>query len=119
MMDATGVLLETVAYRDLKVVDIAREAGTSPATFYQYFPDVEAAMLAMAAALGENLLVIHGWSDPLKVGPYRKQAWVWKSGKFFRAGDADPAVARGQGKLPDIAQINEIASQVREIAGLS
>ena len=28
-------------YRDLKVVDIAREAGTSPATFYQYFPDVE------------------------------------------------------------------------------
>ncbi|MCP4848239.1 MAG: glycosyltransferase family 9 protein [Verrucomicrobiaceae bacterium] len=73
----------------------------------------------MAAALGENLLVIHGWSDPLKVGPYRKQAWVWKSGKFFRAGNADPAVARGQGKLPDIAQIKEIASQVREIAGLS
>ena len=59
MMDATGVLLETVAYRDLKVVDIAREAGTSPATFYQYFPDVEAAVLAMAADLGE------AWHDDL------------------------------------------------------
>ena len=58
MMDATGVLLETVAYRDLKVVDIAREAGTSPATFYQYFPDVEAAVLAMAADLGE------AWAEP-------------------------------------------------------
>ena len=53
MLDATGILLDTVAYRDLKVVDIAREAGTSPATFYQYFPDVEAAMLAMAADLGD------------------------------------------------------------------
>ena len=53
MLDATGILLDTVAYRDLKVVDIVREAGTSPATFYQYFPDVEAAMLAMAADLGD------------------------------------------------------------------
>ena len=53
MLDATGILLDTVAYRDLKVVDIAREAGTSPATFYQYFPDVEAAMLARAADLGD------------------------------------------------------------------
>ena len=39
--------------------------------------------------------------------------------RFILAGNADPAVARGQGKLPDIAQIKEIASQVREIAGLS
>ncbi len=59
VLDATGTLLETVAYRDLKVVDIAREAGTSPATFYQYFPDVESAMLAMAADLGE------AWHDDL------------------------------------------------------
>ncbi len=73
----------------------------------------------MAAALGENLLAIHGWSDPLKVGPYRKAAWVWKSGQLSRAGAVDPAVARGQGKLPDIAQIRQIASQVREMAGFS
>lgn len=41
-------MLRTTSYRDLKVVDIAREAGTSPATFYQYFPDVEAAMFVLA-----------------------------------------------------------------------
>ena len=29
-------------------LDIARAAGTSPATFYQYFPDVEAAVAAMS-----------------------------------------------------------------------
>ena len=41
-------LLERSTYRDLKVVDIARGAGTSPATFYQYFADVEEAVLALA-----------------------------------------------------------------------
>lgn len=41
-------MLREGTYRDLKVVDIAREAGTSPATFYQYFPDVESAVLVLA-----------------------------------------------------------------------
>ncbi|MFM7069395.1 MAG: TetR/AcrR family transcriptional regulator, partial [Actinomycetes bacterium] len=36
LLDHTAALLATTSYRDLTVVDIAREAGTSPATFYQY-----------------------------------------------------------------------------------
>ena len=48
LLDATASLLGTHTYRDLKVVDIARAAGTSPATFYQYFPDVETAVLTLA-----------------------------------------------------------------------
>ena len=40
--------------RDLRVVDIAREVGTSPATFYQYFRDVEEAVLALAEEVGEQ-----------------------------------------------------------------
>ena len=40
--------------RDLRVVDIARAVGTSPATFYQYFRDVEEAVLALAEAVGEQ-----------------------------------------------------------------
>jgi AcrR family transcriptional regulator len=54
-------MLRSTSYRDLKVVDIAREAGTSPATFYQYFPDVEAAILALAdemVAEGHHLVEI-------------------------------------------------------------
>ena len=46
-------MLRDTNYRDLKVVDIAREAGTSPATFYQYFPDVESAILALAEDMAE------------------------------------------------------------------
>ena len=42
LLSCTAQLLEKNSYRDLKVIDIARCAGTSPATFYQYFNDVEA-----------------------------------------------------------------------------
>lgn len=48
LLDCTTEMLRSSSYRDLKVVDIAREAGTSPATFYQYFPDVESAILVLA-----------------------------------------------------------------------
>lgn len=44
-------MLVDTPYRDLKVVDIARESETSPATFYQYFTDAEEAVLALAEEL--------------------------------------------------------------------
>lgn len=48
LLECTGEMLTTTSYRDVKVIDIARDAGTSPATFYQYFADVEAAILVLA-----------------------------------------------------------------------
>jgi AcrR family transcriptional regulator len=54
LLDETQDLLGEVAYRDLKVVDISRQAGTSPATFYQYFPDVEAAVLSLTETMVEE-----------------------------------------------------------------
>ncbi|MBI2710724.1 MAG: TetR/AcrR family transcriptional regulator [Actinobacteria bacterium] len=41
-------LVPTTPYRDLTVAEVARVARTSPATFYQYFPDVEAAVVELA-----------------------------------------------------------------------
>lgn len=61
LLDHTERMLQASSYRELKVIDIAREAGTSPATFYQYFPDVEAAILLLAqeaAHDGEQLAEI-------------------------------------------------------------
>lgn len=49
LLDATASLLESGGYRSLTVADVARDAGTSPATFYQYFADAEAAVLALAS----------------------------------------------------------------------
>lgn len=48
LLDATARLLSELGVLDLRVVDITRAVGTSPATFYQYFPDVDAAILALA-----------------------------------------------------------------------
>ena len=48
LLDATVELLAQQSVRDLSVVEIARRAGTSPATFYQYFKDVSEATLRLA-----------------------------------------------------------------------
>ncbi|HVU61524.1 MAG TPA: TetR family transcriptional regulator [Mycobacteriales bacterium] len=48
LVECTIDLLGNTAYRDLKVTDITRAAGTSPATFYQYFVDLESVLLAVA-----------------------------------------------------------------------
>ncbi len=48
LLDCLSEMLSTEPYRDVKVIDVARKAGTSPATFYQYFPDVEGAVLEIA-----------------------------------------------------------------------
>ncbi len=65
LLECTRDMLTTTSYRDVKVIDIAREAGTSPATFYQYFADVEAAILVLAeemAQKGEHLtgIIVRG-----------------------------------------------------------
>jgi len=54
LLDCTAELLAKTSYRDIKVIDIAREAGTSPATFYQYFAEVEQAVLGLAEELAEE-----------------------------------------------------------------
>jgi AcrR family transcriptional regulator len=61
LLECTREMLTTTSYRDVKVIDIARDAGTSPATFYQYFADVEAAILVLAEEMaqeGEHLTEI-------------------------------------------------------------
>jgi AcrR family transcriptional regulator len=54
LLKCTADLLEKTSYRDLTVIEIARCAGTSPATFYQYFSDVEAAILVLARAMADQ-----------------------------------------------------------------
>jgi AcrR family transcriptional regulator len=51
LLDSTARLLASTSYRDLTVVQIAREAKTSSATFYQYFSDVEDAVVVLANRL--------------------------------------------------------------------
>ncbi|WP_103504660.1 MULTISPECIES: TetR family transcriptional regulator [Streptomyces] len=73
LLDRLGKMLGSAPYRDVRVIDVARQAGTSPATFYQYFPDIEAAVLELASdAVRESAEL----SD-LVAG----RSWVGKAGK--------------------------------------
>ena len=55
ILAATRELLAARGLRDLRVADIARAVDASPATFYQYFADVEDVVLHLAAAANEDL----------------------------------------------------------------
>ncbi len=48
---------------------------------------VDSGPMHIAAALTPNLLSIHTWSDPRKVGPFAPAAWIWKDGKIGRMAD--------------------------------
>lgn len=47
LLEALHELITTRAWRDVDVVSVARLAGTSPATFYQYFENLLDAFGAM------------------------------------------------------------------------
>ncbi len=46
----------------------------------RFVVSVDSGPMHIAAAITHQLLSIHTWSDPRKVGPYNPRAWVWKSG---------------------------------------
>ena len=48
LLECLSEMLASTSYRDVTVIDVARLAGTSPATFYQYFPDIQAAVVELA-----------------------------------------------------------------------
>jgi len=73
LLDATVELLSTTSWRSVKVTDIARRARTSPATFYQYFGNVEQAIQVLAEGMVEQAaqlaeLVGGDWSEEASWG---------------------------------------------------
>lgn len=88
LLDAALSLLEAQTYREMTVTDIARVAGTSPATFYQYFSDVEEAVLAIATEMVDvtgprlasrivdrNWSGLEGWEASLDVADAFIELW--------------------------------------------
>jgi AcrR family transcriptional regulator len=92
IMAATAALLEERSVLDLPVVDIARRAGTSPATFYHYFKDVEEVALSLAdEAADEMPAVVERLAGPFAGGDGLARARAVVDG-FFDHWDAHHAV---------------------------
>ncbi len=51
---------------------------------------VDSGPMHISAALTGQLLGVHTWSDPRRVGPHRGDAWVWKGGRICRVSDLEP-----------------------------
>lgn len=81
LLDATAKLLAERGALELKVIDIAREAGSSAATFYQYFEDVEVALLALADDAGADL----GSLERLVVGEWTRKSGYYETRTFVDA----------------------------------
>ncbi|MGV4985560.1 TetR family transcriptional regulator [Streptomyces sp. NPDC001709] len=92
LLDCLSEMLSSSPYRDVKVIDVARKAGTSPATFYQYFPDVEGAVLEIAEQMATEgaglteLLAGRSWAG--KSGWQTAQELVDGFLEFWRKNDA-------------------------------
>ena len=90
LLEATVELVSTTPWRSVRVIDIARRAGTSPATFYQYFENVEAAITVLAEELVEGASELAGlvegdWSPgagwPTAVGVVEGFMDYWERNK--------------------------------------
>ncbi len=83
LLECTAELLVATPWRSIKVIDIARQAGTSPATFYQYFENVEAAITVLAEELVEGAGVLAGWSTATgPTTPRGTPRWPWSRGSW-------------------------------------
>ena len=94
LLDATQTLLDHRSLRDLRVVEIARKVGTSPATFYPYFKDVEEAVLCLAEQAGEDVPAVLEMIE----GPWEGDAGLQNAraivDAFIRHWDENRAVLR-------------------------
>lgn len=86
LLKATADLLDKKSYRDLTVVEIAKRARTSTATFYQYFADVEAALVELARALTDEA--------PMLVEIIRTEDWMKLVDAFIDLWDRHHAILR-------------------------
>jgi AcrR family transcriptional regulator len=126
LLQCTAELLEKSSYRDLTVIDIARCAGCSPATFYQYFEDVEGSILVLAdqmASNGKSLTTLIQDSDwKGKGGPDTALALVDEFLDFWERHRAilrvvDLATAEGDLRFQNIRThlLNEVTLVLRDV----
>jgi ADP-heptose:LPS heptosyltransferase len=77
----------------------------------RFIVSVESGPMHTAAAVTSNLLSIHTWSDPLRIGPYNPDTWVWKHAQLVRVGELPTANIRKHGRRfrrKDVASVVEL-----------
>ena len=69
----------------------------------------------LAAALQPaKTLAIHRWSDPLRVGPWFEESWVWKHGMMKKRKELGEE-SRAPGATPTLEEMKMIAEKVLQL----
>jgi heptosyltransferase-1 len=77
----------------------------------RFVVSVESGPMHIASAVTANLLSIHTWTDPHRVGPYNPDAWVWKHGQLVRVDELETVRIRKYGRgfrRKDVASVVEL-----------
>lgn len=85
---------------------------------------VDSGPMHLAAALSGRVLSIHSWTNPSMVGPWPKDAWIWRESRLVRVGELDPdefperrdlaARHEARGRLLGPADLEALAAFLRE-----
>src|SRR6266516_4595999 len=76
---------------------------------------VDSGPMHIAAAVNGSLLSIHTWTDPVRVGPYSPDAWIWKNGQLLRVSELEKARIRRLGRRFRSKDITAVAELIRPL----
>ncbi len=84
-----------------------------------FVASVDSGPMHLAAALSSNLISVHAWSDPRRVGPYSPSALVWKGGRIVSVSELSEQDEEWfkRAELPSTAEIRRVADRVAERLG--
>jgi ADP-heptose:LPS heptosyltransferase len=72
---------------------------------------VDSGPMHLAAAITGRLISIHTWTDPARVGPWRKDAWFWRDGVLLKIGDIEAK------QFPEKRNRRRLIEQLRQRSG--
>jgi heptosyltransferase-1 len=91
----------------LQLVHLIRKA--------RFVISVDSGPMHIAAALSDNLLSIHTWTDPRRVGPSNPDAWIWKHGQIIRVRKLETTRLKKRGRNFKMKDVPAIAELIRPL----
>lgn len=81
----------------------------------RFVVSVDSGPMHIAAAIAQNLLSIHTWTNPRRVGPYNPDAWIWRNGKILRMSELENTKMRRRGRRFKVKDIRAITELIRPL----
>ena len=76
---------------------------------------VDSGPVHIAAAITPNLISIHTWTDPRRVGPYNAGAWIWRNGELRQMRDFPAGTKLPKGRAfrrADVAGVRQLVGDL-------